>query len=65
MACPICRKTSEPAYRPFCSKRCADIDLGRWLRGSYVIPGGPLDDVAPDEGEKNRDGGLDRGAQRP
>jgi len=26
-------------YRPFCSRRCADIDLGRWLTGSYVIPG--------------------------
>ncbi|HMQ41988.1 MAG TPA: DNA gyrase inhibitor YacG [Paracoccus sp. (in: a-proteobacteria)] len=37
--CPICRKPSLPEYHPFCSKRCADIDLARWLRGDYVIPG--------------------------
>lgn len=37
--CPICGKPAEPAYRPFCSKRCADIDLQRWLTGAYVIPG--------------------------
>ncbi len=35
--CPICGKNSSFAYRPFCSKKCADIDLGRWLKGSYVI----------------------------
>ncbi|MBS0564456.1 MAG: DNA gyrase inhibitor YacG [Proteobacteria bacterium] len=39
MACPICHKDSDPKYRPFCSRRCADIDLGRWLSGSYVLPG--------------------------
>ena len=39
MNCPICGKPTEPRYRPFCSKRCADIDLGRWLTGGYVIPG--------------------------
>jgi len=39
MACPICLKETDPKYHPFCSKRCADIDLGRWLKGSYVIPG--------------------------
>lgn len=38
--CPICREPSDPHYRPFCSRRCADIDLGRWLRGSYAIAGG-------------------------
>lgn len=38
MGCPICQKDSDPKYRPFCSKRCADIDLGRWLTGSYVLP---------------------------
>ncbi|MDR0810369.1 MAG: DNA gyrase inhibitor YacG [Gemmobacter sp.] len=49
MSCPVCRKDSDPAYRPFCSKRCADIDLGRWLRGAYVIPGTAQeeDDPAP------------------
>ncbi len=38
-ACPHCRKPVDPAYRPFCSKRCADVDLNRWLTGAYVIPG--------------------------
>jgi endogenous inhibitor of DNA gyrase (YacG/DUF329 family) len=39
MACPICSKPAEPAFRPFCSHRCADVDLSRWLKGSYAIPG--------------------------
>lgn len=39
MSCPICGKDTAAAYRPFCSRRCADIDLGRWLRGAYAIPG--------------------------
>lgn len=38
MACPICQKTAEKAYRPFCSKRCADIDLGKWLNEEYSTP---------------------------
>ena len=37
--CPICAKPRDPHYDPFCSKRCADVDLHRWLKGSYVIPG--------------------------
>lgn len=37
--CPICKKPTAAEYRPFCSKRCADVDLARWLRGDYVIPG--------------------------
>jgi endogenous inhibitor of DNA gyrase (YacG/DUF329 family) len=37
--CPICGKPRSEAYDPFCSKRCADVDLHRWLKGSYVIPG--------------------------
>ena len=36
--CPICGAPRQAAYRPFCSKRCADVDLGRWLNGSYAIP---------------------------
>lgn len=36
--CPICGKPSVEAFRPFCSKRCADVDLNRWLTGGYVIP---------------------------
>jgi endogenous inhibitor of DNA gyrase (YacG/DUF329 family) len=37
--CPICGKKRSERYDPFCSKRCADVDLHRWLKGSYVIPG--------------------------
>ncbi len=37
--CPICGKPRVNEYRPFCSKRCADIDLGRWLKGAYVVAG--------------------------
>jgi hypothetical protein len=37
-ACPICGKAVDEAFKPFCSKRCADIDLNRWLSGVYAIP---------------------------
>lgn len=37
--CPVCGKPAVEAYRPFCSKRCADLDLGQWLSGGYAIPG--------------------------
>ncbi|MBV9078442.1 MAG: DNA gyrase inhibitor YacG [Methylobacteriaceae bacterium] len=36
--CPICGRPSEPKARPFCSARCADVDLGRWLTGAYALP---------------------------
>jgi len=36
-ACPICGKPALPAHRPFCSARCRQIDLGRWLRGVYRV----------------------------
>ena len=36
--CPICGKPADPNVRPFCSKRCADVDLQRWFKGSYAIP---------------------------
>ena len=38
MTCPICKAPAAAAYRPFCSRRCADIDLGRWVSGGYAIP---------------------------
>ncbi|SDD28314.1 hypothetical protein SAMN05421538_101280 [Paracoccus isoporae] len=49
--CPICKKPSVAAYRPFCSRRCADVDLAHWLRGDYVIPGEPVSPDAPREEE--------------
>ena len=45
--CPNCSQRAVLAFRPFCSKRCADLDLGRWLTGSYAIPAVETDD--PDE----------------
>ncbi len=36
--CPVCGKPAQAEYRPFCSKRCADVDLNRWLSGGYTIP---------------------------
>lgn len=49
--CPICGKPSVQQFHPFCSARCADVDLNRWLTGSYVIPGGRSDDEADDNGQ--------------
>ena len=40
--CPSCGKSETKAYRPFCSKHCADADLGRWFSGAYAIPGEPV-----------------------
>ena len=45
--CPICRKPSVERYRPFCSKRCADIDLGKWLNEDYTLPDNPQDEDSP------------------
>jgi endogenous inhibitor of DNA gyrase (YacG/DUF329 family) len=36
--CPICGKPVDQAFHPFCSRRCADIDLNRWLSGVYAVP---------------------------
>ncbi len=36
--CPMCDKITDEKFRPFCSKRCADLDLSRWLDGKYAIP---------------------------
>jgi endogenous inhibitor of DNA gyrase (YacG/DUF329 family) len=47
--CPICRKPSTQQFHPFCSARCADIDLNRWLSGAYVIPAEPVEDDAAAE----------------
>jgi len=46
--CPICGKPATKANRPFCSQRCRDVDLNRWLSGSYVIPSRPEDDDGED-----------------
>lgn len=48
--CPICGKPSQTAFHPFCSPRCADVDLNRWLSNSYVIPGGDNEDAEEPDG---------------
>ena len=45
MSCPICQKETVAAYRPFCSRRCADVDLARWLSGSYAVPSNDPEDI--------------------
>ncbi len=48
--CPVCRKPAAPGLRPFCSERCRQVDLGRWLAEDYAIPGEP----APDNGDTSQ-----------
>ena len=45
--CVRCAKPVQPRHRPFCSQRCADIDLGSWFRGTYRV----ASDQGPDGGE--------------
>ncbi len=51
--CPVCGKPAAPRHQPFCSARCADIDLGRWLKGIYRIP----TEEPPDEGSGENETG--------
>ncbi len=51
--CPLCGKPTEQAFRPFCSKRCADIDLNRWLSGVYAVP---VKDEEDEDGERPPEG---------
>ncbi len=47
--CPICSKPTDVAFKPFCSKRCADIDLNRWLSGVYAVP---AEETEAEDGDK-------------
>ena len=49
--CPTCEAPTRHRFRPFCSKRCQDADLGRWLRGSYRIPTAEAPREGPAEGD--------------
>lgn len=55
-ACPICGKPAADRYRPFCSARCADVDLNRWLSGRYAIPAEEPPN-SDDDGGEEPDGG--------
>ncbi len=48
--CVICGKPKDETYKPFCSKRCADVDLNRWFSGAYAIPA-----AEEDEGENKEE----------
>jgi endogenous inhibitor of DNA gyrase (YacG/DUF329 family) len=50
--CPICDKPTDQAVNPFCSKRCADIDLNRWFSGVYAVP---VKEEEDEDGERPRD----------
>ena len=50
--CPICSKPAVPDFKPFCSKRCADVDLQRWFSGRYAIPGREEDALGDDDGSR-------------
>jgi uncharacterized protein len=62
--CPICGRLSAPGYRPFCSRRCADVDLARWLSGAYAIPDRGEGEEAPPESEDGETGTDKPGAGR-
>jgi uncharacterized protein len=61
-ACPTCGKPSTPASRPFCSGRCADVDLQRWLTERYVIPV-VEDDEGDEDGNEDGDDGAGQGGR--
>lgn len=54
--CPICKDATVQTHRPFCSQRCADLDLGRWLNGSYAVPAEAvsLEDADPKDTEPTK-----------
>ncbi len=45
MSCPICGSERDQKYRPFCSRRCADVDLARWMNGQYAVPSDDPEDA--------------------
>ena len=53
--CPVCGRPRDEKFKPFCSRRCADIDLARWLDGRYAIPGKQTDEDEGDAPVKPRD----------
>ena len=50
--CPICGKPAVPEFRPFCTRRCANVDLNRWLGGLYAVP---VKDDEDEDGERKRE----------
>ena len=61
MSCPVCAKPAAAAYRPFCSRRCADVDLGHWFNEDYRIPAEETDGEADAEGDSDGEEGEEVG----
>lgn len=57
--CPICERPSAAAYRPFCSARCADVDLGRWFSGTYRVPSFRVEEDELEIDDKTASGRVD------
>jgi endogenous inhibitor of DNA gyrase (YacG/DUF329 family) len=60
-ACPTCRRPEAAPHAPFCSRRCADVDLQRWLAGVYAVPGVEDEAGAGDDGDRAGPAGQPRG----
>lgn len=60
LKCPVCGKEAVMRYKPFCSKRCADIDLNRWLTGVYAVE----TDEAPEDGVNASEGNDEKNKKR-
>lgn len=65
MSCPICGRETEARFRPFCSKRCADIDLAKWMSGSYAIPSDDPEDIEKAAEEVERQSGDGAQGRKP
>jgi endogenous inhibitor of DNA gyrase (YacG/DUF329 family) len=53
--CPICGKLALVEFRPFCSRRCADVDLNRWLSGVYAVPAAESDEEKEKDDASRKD----------
>lgn len=53
--CPICKKPQAAEFSPFCSRHCANLDLGRWLDGGYAIPSDETPEMSPDFDHESED----------
>ena len=52
--CPLCGKPVDPRYRPFCGKRCADLDLAHWFRERYRVPAVESEEDSEPEADEKR-----------
>lgn len=65
MNCPMCGKPVLKDTRPFCSKRCADLDLAKWFNGGYAVASNDPDDFDDLEQALDEAARADPGASKP